>query len=281
MRTIEVTAKSLAEATTNAAEKLGVDPSALTVTVLEETKGLFGKASIRVRADVLKLQEAKAEAVVEAPAEPKRKPAARKPAAVKEAAPVATVEVAPVAAPKAKAPPKSRAKAPVEAPKEAEGDEAPREVLATQEDADNLEVLVRNLIEASGLEVNVAQGEISGKYVSITLDGTDAGYLVGKHGEVLNALQYLTNIMANQKYGNGIRVTLDGNAFRKNREEQLEKLAKKIAEQVLERSAEALLDPLPAFERRIIHKVLSEYPGIQTFSEGEDPNRRVVIAPAD
>ena len=87
--------------------------------------------------------------------------------------------------------------------------------------------------------------------------------------------------MANQKYGNGIRVTLDGNAFRKNREEQLEKLAKKIAEQVLERSAEALLDPLPAFERRIIHKVLSEYPGIQTFSEGEDPNRRVVIAPAD
>jgi spoIIIJ-associated protein len=78
-----------------------------------------------------------------------------------------------------------------------------------------------------------------------------------------------------------VRVTLDGNDFRRRREDQLTKLAQSIADQVAKRGEEAVLDALPAFERRIVHKALSEYGGVQTYSEGEEPNRRVVIAPAD
>ena len=71
------------------------------------------------------------------------------------------------------------------------------------------------------------------------------------------------------------------NDYRKRREDALTNLATKIAEQVLERQEEAVLDALPAFERRIVHKALSTIGGIATYSEGEEPNRRVVIAPAE
>jgi spoIIIJ-associated protein len=86
--------------------------------------------------------------------------------------------------------------------------------------------------------------------------------------------------MANRKIGNGVRVTLDGNDYRLRREQTLTKLAESIAEQVLARGEEAVLDALPAFERRIVHRALGEISGISTYSEGEEPNRRVVIAPA-
>jgi spoIIIJ-associated protein len=115
----------------------------------------------------------------------------------------------------------------------------------------------------------------------VQLDGKDVAHLVGKHGEVLNALQYLINIMAGRRFGNGVRVTLDGNDFRKRREDQLTQLAQNIADQVRKRQEEAVLDALPAFERRIVHKALSDLGGITTYSEGEEPNRRVVIAPAE
>jgi hypothetical protein len=78
----------------------------------------------------------------------------------------------------------------------------------------------------------------------------------------------------------GIRATLDGNDYRRRREEALTQLASKIAAQVLDRGEEAVLDALPAFERRIVHKALSEIDGVTTYSEGEEPNRRVVIVPS-
>jgi spoIIIJ-associated protein len=97
---------------------------------------------------------------------------------------------------------------------------------------------------------------------------------------VLNALQYLVNIIGNRRIANGVRATLDGNDYRKRREDTLTSLAQNIADQVKKRGEEAVLDALPAFERRIVHKALSTVTGITTYSEGEEPNRRVVIAPA-
>ena len=130
------------------------------------------------------------------------------------------------------------------------------------------------------MQVNVTVGEISGRYVSLKLDGKDAAYLVGKHGEVLNALQYLVNVVAHRRFGTEARATLDGNDYRKRREDVLTQMASQIAAQVRERGEEAVLDALPAFERRIVHKALQEIDGVSTYSEGEEPNRRVVIAPA-
>jgi spoIIIJ-associated protein len=162
------------------------------------------------------------------------------------------------------------------APAEETGD-----VVASQRDADVLVALVRELMEAAQLSVNAEIESISGRYVNISLDGKDVAFIVGKHGEVLNAMQYLVNIVAGRRIERGVRATLDGNDYRRRREEALTQLAQRIAEQVKKRGEEAVLDALPAFERRIVHKALGEISGITTYSEGEEPNRRVVIAPAD
>ncbi len=294
MQSIDISAKSVQEATKTAADKLGVSPENVKITVLEETKGLFGKSSVRVRAEVLEVVAAVAAPAAAAPA---AKPArgrigASKTAAKAEPAPEPVAVVAPVEEPKAEAPKKigrsakPKKEEPVAAAAEPaaeaaeEGDSA-EAVVATQADADKLIALVKEIVDNAGLEISVNAGQLSGRYVNVLLDGKDVAYLVSKHGEVLNALQYLINIMAGRRFNNGVRVTLDGNDFRRRREDQLTQLAKNIADQVKERGEEAVLDALPAFERRIVHKALSEYEGISTYSEGEEPNRRVVIAPAD
>ena len=273
MSAIELSAKSLEEAKKSAAEKLGVSVDQVEVKVLEEVKGLFGKTSFRVSAHVI------ASAPVEAP--------------------TAEAEVSPVEAPAVEAEPAPKAakggrgrgkkaaveeavaEAPADEASTEEGGETEAEVVATEEDAANVLGLVHSFLEASDLEVTAVVGSIQGRYVNVTIDGKDASYLVGKHGEVINALQYLVNIVSNRRFRNGIRATIECNDYRRKREEQLIGLAKQISAQVIERNEECVLDALPAFERRIVHRALQEIEGVSTYSEGEEPNRRVVIAPAE
>ncbi|MBC8065114.1 MAG: KH domain-containing protein [Chlorobia bacterium] len=267
MQSIEMTGKSVAEATKSAASKLGVAEDQLTVTVLEETKGLFGKSSVRVRAEVKTVaapastKATNGKVVEEAPAE---KPA-KKPRATKAA-------------------PKKAEEAPVEeeAPVQAQSEDVPEaEVAATAADGDRFVTLIHDLVAKADMDVQAKVTQVSGRYVNIELDGKDVAYLVGKHGEVLNALQYLVNIIAGRSFGNGVRATIDGNHYRNRREQQLTAHAQRVADEVKKRGEEAVLDALPAFERRIVHKALSEYAGVATYSEGEEPNRRVVIAPSE
>lgn len=287
MQSIEVTGKSVDEATKAAAAKLGVAEDALTVTVLEQTKGLFGKSNVRIRAEVS--AGAPQTAVVETPAAPAVE-------AIEESfnePPPAAVEDKPQKSEKAEKPkrgrggkPAAKAETAAEPPTQEEFSEEPAEETAagpnaTQEDADQLSSLVRDMLHSANLDVRIKDTSFNGRYVNIELDGRDVGHLVGKHGEVLNAMQYLVNIIAGRKFNNGIRATLDGNNYRRRREDALYQLATRVAEEVKSRGEEAVLDALPAFERRIIHKSLSDYEGVQTYSEGEEPNRRVVIAPAD
>lgn len=279
MEAIELTGKSLEEARAAAAQKLGVSEDGLTVTVLEQTKGLFGKSNVRIRAEV------KAGAAAE---EKPKRGRAKKPEAVAEAV-VEIVEAAPPAeepVAEAPAPRRGRAKKPepaiAETAAEPEGAAAP-EIVATDEDAKAIRALVQGVLDAGDLGVDAQVKQIQGRYVYVELDGkdNDVGYLVGKSGEVLNAMQYLFNIMATQKLKTGVRLTLDAKDYRQRRESALNKYAEQIANEVLNRKEEAVLDPLPAFERRIIHKALAEVSGVTTYSEGEEPNRRVVIAPSD
>lgn len=266
METIETTGKSVKEATDAAAKQLGASPNDLQVTVLEEHKGLFGKATVRIRAQVNAqpapeaAQEEPATAVVAEPPAPEKK-------GRRKTTKQATPEEAQASEPEEQA----------ETTVEAAG---PQEE-ATEEDAKNILKLLQDVLKSGNLEVSAKVTGVSGRYVSVELDGRDVAFLVGKHGEVLNALQYVVNIISNQQYGNGIRATLDGNNYRHRREDALTKLATQIADQVKQRGEEAVLDALPAFERRIVHKALSDYSGVTTYSEGEEPNRRVVIAPAD
>lgn len=282
MQVTEITGKSLDEAKAAAAQQLGVSVDQLEVTVLEETKGLFGKTNVRIRASVVEAAPAKP-AKAARPSRAKAKPEPEpEPEPVVEAAPEPVAEEAPA---KGRGRSRGRAKsteeaAPAAAAAPAEAPSA-NEPVATEEDADRFVELLTDLLAKAELDVTVQASGVQGKYVNVRLDGKDAGYLVGKHGEVLNSLQYVINIVATQQWGNGVRTVLDGNDFRARREEQLTDLAEKIAEQVIKRGEEAVLDALPAFERRLVHKALSEMAGVTTYSEGEEPNRRVVIAPAE
>lgn len=271
MKSVEVTGNSLKEATANAAAELGVGIDALNVTVLEETKGLFGKTVFRVRAEVVEEPEPIIDPVVEepAPVEPEPEPEpAPEPESVPEPAPAA--EEAQPAAPA------------TEETAEVEEESAEAEqVVASQEDAEQFAGLLRGLLDDADLEVKVTCGSVNGRYVNLDIDGKDVAFLVGKHGEVINALQYLVNIIGSRKFTKGVRATVDGNNYRQRREETLRNLSLKIAEQVKKRGEEAVLDALPAFERRIVHKALDGIEGVVTYSEGEEPNRRVVIAPGE
>ena len=293
MPSIELTVKNLDEAAATAAEQLGVSADQVKITVIEESKKLFGKVSYKVKAEA---PDAPAAAAPAAPAEEKKKAPAK---AKKAEAPPAEEAAAPVAEEKKAAAPKklgakkkteeAPAPAAAEAPAteeaaapaaEQEEDNGP-EIAATPEDAAKLGDILELLAKQSGLEAEIVVGELQGKYINLSIDGKEAGYLVGKNGEVLNSLQYLINLIAKQQLGNGVRVTLDGNDYRKKRAESLTALAEKIADKVKERGEEAVLEALPAFERRVIHKALQEIEGVTTYSEGEEPDRRVVIAPID
>ncbi len=283
MQSIEITARNVEEAKKQAATQLGVDASSLEVTVLEETKGLFGKSNVRVRAEVKSAAPAKAEKPSRAKAE--KAPKAEKPAPVEEA-PVAEAPAAPAEKPERtpRSRPSGRGKKEEAAPAAAASetsDAGPVQSEATEEDAERMLDILQRLADSTGLTLTVEGGATNGRYVSLSIGGDDAGYMVGKNGEVINSLQYLLNIIYNQQVGNGVRATLDGNDYRAKREEQLTILANRIASQVEKRGEEAVLDALPAFERRIIHKALGEHNSVMTYSEGEEPNRRVVIAPRD
>lgn len=270
MEVIEISAPTLDAAKSAAADKLGVPVESLTVSVLEESKGLFGKGTVRIRAEAAGTSEEAAE-------KPKK---GTRSAKVAVSAPEEASEDA-----DAKPARKGRSAKPATEELAAEGEatngEVAPEVVATEEDAEKVLGLLRGILDAGQLEVTATIAGLNGRYVNVVIDGRDVGHLVGKQGEVLNALQYLLNIIINQQIGNGVRATVDGNDYRRRREDALTKLANTIADQVVQRGEEAVLDALPAFERRIVHKALSENAKVSTYSEGEEPNRRVVIAPAD
>jgi len=274
MDKLEFVASSLDEARQKAAEDLGVSPDEVEIKVLEESKGLFGKpGKLKVEAKATK--------------KPAKKAPAKKAAA--KAEPVAEEATAVVEEVVEKPAKTSRSRAKKAEPTEAEAPAAESsdaangrpEVVATQEDADRIAGIIDGLMDTAQLEAKTAVTGVQGRYINLEIDGKDVGYLVGRRGEVLNALQYLANVIASRKLQSGVRIVLEGDNYRKQREEVLTDLATKIAAEVSARGEEAVLDALPAFERRIVHQALVEFEGVTTYSEGEEPNRRVVIAPAE
>jgi spoIIIJ-associated protein len=113
----------------------------------------------------------------------------------------------------------------------------------------------------------------------INLSGEDLGMLIGKHGNTLAALQHLVGLITARKTGVHKRIVLDAEGYRERREEALRGMAKRAARRAIESGREVSLDPLPANERRIVHIALAEDKRVTTTSVGEDPFRRLIIAP--
>jgi len=107
--------------------------------------------------------------------------------------------------------------------------------------------------------------------------GDTLGILIGRRGETLDALQYLTSLQVNKGREGYIRVTLDTENYRAKREDSLRRLAQRMANRATKTGRKVVLEPMNPYERRVLHTALQNHPAVTTHSEGEEPNRRVVI----
>jgi spoIIIJ-associated protein len=138
---------------------------------------------------------------------------------------------------------------------------------------------VEEVVAAMELPAEVRSSENGEGGFRIEVIGDEAGDLVGRYGSGLNSLQYLAILVGQRRTGEHLRLTLDAGGYRARREAALIEQAEALAAEVVAAGQEAELDPLSAFERRIIHNALADHPDVITYSEGEGEDRRVIIAP--
>ncbi len=140
------------------------------------------------------------------------------------------------------------------------------------------EKFVEDVLNAMNMEdVKVTSTVDEEGALSINMEGKNMGILIGKRGQTLDSLQYLTNRVANKMQDGYVRVKLDTEDYRRRRKETLENLAKNIASKVKRTRRTVALEPMNPYERRIIHSALQSDPAVSTHSEGEEPYRKVVV----
>ncbi|MBA2874334.1 RNA-binding cell elongation regulator Jag/EloR [Thermaerobacillus caldiproteolyticus] len=140
------------------------------------------------------------------------------------------------------------------------------------------ETFLKNIIQKMGVEASVERIE-SEKEIRLIISGEKIGLLIGKHGQTLNSLQLLTQLVVNRYAEHYVPIIVDAENYRERRKEALVQLAHKLAEKAIKTGQEVKLEPLPAYERKIIHAVLSDNRKVTTFSVGTEPHRYIVVAP--
>lgn len=115
--------------------------------------------------------------------------------------------------------------------------------------------------------------------VLVEVNGNDLGVLIGRRAEILNAMQYIVNLIVSKQVEHWVQVLVDVEGYRARRERQLRQMARRMADQAVKTGHRQLLEPMPASERRIVHLELREHPGVTTQSVGEEPARKVTIVP--
>jgi len=301
MKEYEVSARTIEEAISQGLEHLGVSISDVKVDVIEEgSKGLFGlfgsrPAKVRltltdddqpvenvahsILADVMSDEEPKQQpkAQEKAAAKAEKAEKAEKPAkpakAKKEAAGENEAEKP---APKPRKPREPKAakapKEPVEPKEIVPAEQADRETAAGR-----AQEFLQELTQLMGVNVSVAVATDEEGNVRVNMDGDTLGILIGRRGETLDALQYLTSLRVNRGQSDYTRVTLDTEGYRAKREEALVRLANRMANRAQKTGRKVSLEPMNPYERRILHSALQDHPSVTTHSEGEEPNRHVVI----
>jgi len=142
------------------------------------------------------------------------------------------------------------------------------------------ELLEKMRIQASVVgKIGKPADESDQETIMIDIKGDDLSYLIGRHSETLNALQYITSLIVGRELGHWIPMMIDVQGYRERRERQLRQMASRMADQVMKSGRRISLEPMPGTERRIIHLALRDYKNVYTESVGEEPNRKVVILP--
>ena len=302
-KNIVATGKTIDLAIESALSQLGLDRDSVSVLVLQQAKqGFLGFGA----------QPAKVQVTYEAPdpvpEAPKTALSSASRSKPKAAAPLKRPEAPqpeqkpelPKAEPKPEAPGLPKAESKPEAPRQPkperkpETPKAPRQErkpeLPKQENKpreyapaesgsveEKIETFVKGLLEhMDSKAVPHCYKEESGSY-KVDLVGDDLGYLIGRRGDTLDAIQHLTNYAVNRDVEGRIRVNVDAEAYREKREESLRRYARKKAQQVLKARRRTTLEPMNAYERHVIHAALQDMDNITTHSTGVEPNRRVVI----
>ncbi|MGE5560524.1 MAG: RNA-binding cell elongation regulator Jag/EloR [Chloroflexota bacterium] len=154
---------------------------------------------------------------------------------------------------------------------------APRPVGEVNADIEGTAVrLIEDIARAMGIAVE-CQAHDNGEAIEIDVSGADVGGLIGRRGQTLDALQYLVNLAANKNAAEHRRIIVDAEGYRRRREETLRRLAVQLAERARRSGRDVVLEPMAAYERRIIHLELQDHPYVTTRSIGEEPYRKVVI----
>ena len=143
------------------------------------------------------------------------------------------------------------------------------------------EKYLRDLLDGMGVTDYTVDVTEKDNHCTITLDGENLGFIIGRRGETLDALQYLTGLVANRADNAYYRVTLDIGNYREKREQALVALARRLGGQTARTGRRHSLEPMNPYERRIIHTTVQEMEGVISWSVGSDPNRHVVIGPSD
>ena len=312
---IQFSAKTKNEAITKACIELGVSSDQLDIQVISEgSSGFFGFGSkpaiIKVRklkevsedaeiekiVDSVKLESFKEEEKKEAPkpapkAKQNTKTADRPEQKKEEAKETEEIkESRPQKEKKAKAvKEKIQKEKPVKEPKEKPVKEKPAkpareiEILTDPEEIKDVENRASVFLKDVFASMDLGEVEITSTYntkdgcLEVNFDGEDMGILIGKRGQTLDSLQYLTSLVVNKGKSTYIRVKLDTEDYRRRRKETLENLARGIAYKVKKTRKPVVLEPMNPYERRIIHSALQGNKFVETVSEGEDPYRHVVV----
>ncbi len=279
--TLEVIAPTVDEAVAKGLAQLGLPLEAVDVEILDRGgRGLFG---------LLGHRDARVRLVVKAPPEPP--PAETTPAET------------PAPAPQPAAPPQARPKRPRESrqrrPRKRQQQRSPRQTppaapapspsrSATNDDRPLriTQETVAELLEKMGVEADVQAhyGEAErGRRPPIMVDihGNDLSILIGRRAERLNALQFITRLIVGKELGRTVTIIVDVENYRKRREQQLRRMAKRLADQAARTGRRVSMEPMPANERRIVHIALRDDPRVTTESVGREPRRKVTIIPVE
>ena len=278
-KTMVATGKTIDLAIEAALNQLCLDRDSVSVQVLQQAKSGFlgiGAQPAKVQITYEVPDEAPKAALSSASrSKPKAAPVKKEEPKVEAPKPVAPKQEAKPAAPKAPKP-ERKSEPKKEAPK------APKEpkVYAPAEPGsveEKIESFLKGLLEHMGSKAvpHAVKGE--GNTYDVELVGEDLGYLIGRRGDTLDALQHLSNYTINRGVEGHIRINVDAEDYRAKREDSLTRYARKKAQQVLKARRRTTLEPMNAYERHVIHAALQDMDNITTHSTGTEPNRRVVI----
>ena len=296
-KTIITSGKTIDLAIESARTQLGLDRDSVSVMVLQQAKsGFLGFGAQPAKVQVT--YEAPDPVVEKVPEKPKSalgsasrskpKPAKKpepKPEAPKAEpvrAPAAPVKPEPRKEEKPKAPKAEKASKAPKPAKKHETPKAPKEpkVYAPAEPGsteEKIETFIKGLLEKMGSDAVPHAEKRGDNTYFVELTGSDLGYLIGRRGDTLDAIQHLANYTVNRDVEGHIRINVDAESYREKREDSLRRYARKKAQQVLKARRRTTLEPMNAYERHVIHAALQDMENITTHSTGTEPNRRVVI----